>query len=146
MQLTSRRSILIGLPLLVLSAGVAGAAWMMHVPSDLDLSRKRPSVAGHYIAALAPEHEPVALGTLHAWIVTVTDPAGAPVTDARLTIDGGMPQHGHGLPTAPAVTRQLGAGRYLVEGVKFNMSGWWELKLGIDAPAGPDSVTFNILL
>ena len=47
-----------------------------------------------------------------------------------------MPQHGHGLPTRPQVTRELADGTYLIEGMKFSMTGWWEIKLAIDSPAG----------
>ena len=55
-----------------------------------------------------------------------------------------MPQHGHGLPTEPAVTAELGDGRYRIEGVKFNMGGWWELQLRDRRPRGQDNVTFNL--
>ena len=41
----------------------------------------------------------------------------------RLKVDGDMPQHGHGLPTRPRVTRNLGNGDYQIEGVKFQMGG-----------------------
>ncbi len=57
-----------------------------------------------------------------------------------------MPQHGHGLPTAPQVTKNLGDGRYRIEGVKFNMSGWWTFEVAVDSADGSDSVTFNIVL
>jgi hypothetical protein len=57
-----------------------------------------------------------------------------------------MPQHGHGLPTRPRVTRNLGGGVYEIEGVRFNMGGWWEFKLAISAPGGSDRVTFNLAL
>jgi hypothetical protein len=144
--LSSRRAFLLGIPTLVITAGVAGATWMMHVPADLHLARKKATASGHYIAAIAPEQEPVSVGPMHAWIVMITEPGGSPVDSARISFHGGMPQHGHGLPTAPAVTRELGEGRYLIEGVKFNMSGWWEFKLGIEGPAGSDAVTFNLVL
>ena len=52
----------------------------------------------------------------------------------------------HGLPTSPKATASLGQGRYRIEGVKFNMTGLWELKLAITAPAGEDKVTFNLML
>ena len=142
----ARRAILFGIPALVIGAGAAGAAWMMRVPADLDLSREKVTAAGHYIATVAPRQEPLSVGSLHAWTVTLTDREDRPVDGARFTIDGGMPQHGHGLPTSPAVTRDMGEGRYLVEGVKFNMPGWWELKFAIEGPSGSDDVTFNILL
>src|SRR5690349_20737536 len=47
-----------------------------------------------------------------------------PVASATIDVDGGMPQHGHGLPTTPRVTHVAGDGSYEVEGLKFNMGGW----------------------
>jgi hypothetical protein len=35
---------------------------------------------------------------------------------------------------------------YDIEGVRFSLGGWWELKLSIEAPQGADRVTFNISL
>src|SRR5918911_1097661 len=72
--------------------------------------------------------------------------AGAPVDSAAIAVDGGMPQHGHGLPTKPRVTRALGNGDHLVEGMKFNMGGWWVVKFRVDAAAGNDSLVFNLQL
>ena len=57
-----------------------------------------------------------------------------------------MPQHGHGLPTSPPVTAHLGGGKYRIEGLKFTMSGWWELRFAITAPAGSDKAVFNMVL
>ncbi len=57
-----------------------------------------------------------------------------------------MPQHGHGLPTKPVVTGPLDSGDYLVQGLKFNMGGWWVVKFRIMAPATPDPVFFNLSL
>jgi hypothetical protein len=76
--------------------------------------------------------------------VVITDANGRAVEGATISVDGGMPEHGHGLPTRPRVTRSHGNGAYQVEGVRFNMGGWWELRLAIRAPAGVDSVTFNL--
>ena len=57
-----------------------------------------------------------------------------------------MPQHGHGLPTRPQVTRELADGTYLLEGMKFSMTGWWEIKLAIQSTEGSDKVTFNTVV
>jgi hypothetical protein len=57
-----------------------------------------------------------------------------------------MPEHDHGLPTAPQVTRYLGNGDYLVEGIKFLMNGWWQMSFLITAGEQRDSVTFNLVL
>jgi hypothetical protein len=102
------------------------------------------SAHGLYVATLqgARNLEPRRMYTLQA---IVTDGAsGEPVPNARITVDGGMPEHGHGLPTRPRVTKDLGNGWYEVSGVRFNMGGWWELKLTITTPAGTDTVTFNL--
>lgn len=115
-------------------------------PADLDVSRTRVTANGVYTVSIAPETDSVERGTLHAWVATVTTAQGAPVEDATITIDGGMPQHGHGLPTAPQAGAHLGEGRYRIEGVRFNMGGWWELKLAISSGIGQDDVTFNIVL
>jgi hypothetical protein len=119
-------------------------AGCMSVPQGLDQSQQKPTVAHRYVVAAHPVKEPVALNTLHAWEVTVTQSDGSPVTQARIDVDGGMPQHGHGLPTQPRVTQNLGGGHYLVEGVKFSMTGWWEIRFKVStSELGTDAVTFN---
>jgi hypothetical protein len=50
------------------------------------------------------------------------------------------------LPTRPQVTEELAEGTYLLEGMKFSMTGWWEIKLAIDSPEGVDKVTFNTVV
>jgi len=44
------------------------------------------------------------------------------------------------------VTQELADGIYLIEGMKFSMTGWWEIKLAIDSPEGADKVTFNTVV
>jgi hypothetical protein len=44
------------------------------------------------------------------------------------------------------VTTELGGGKYLVEGVKFNMSGWWELSFTINDERHKDDVSFNVVV
>ncbi|KLK90481.1 hypothetical protein AA309_25570 [Microvirga vignae] len=139
--------LLFGISALVLAAGIAAAGAMMRsVPDNLDLALEKPTAAGLYKAAIAPEAASIVVGSMHAWTATVRTPSGSPVKAARIGINGGMPRHGHGLPTSPQVTRSLGDGRYLIEGMKFNMRGWWTLDLAIDGPKGPDTVTFNLVL
>lgn len=78
--------------------------------------------------------------------LAIVDAQNKTIDNATITVDGGMPEHGHGLPTKPRVTKALGAGAYQIEGLRFNMGGWWELKLNITTPAGTDDVTFNLAL
>lgn len=127
-------------------AGFYGLRMLSPPPADLDVAREKASAAGLYAVAIEPEVEPVQQGSLHGWILTVTTPEGEPVADAEITVDGGMPQHGHGLPTAPQSTGHIGEGRYRIEGVRFNMGGWWVLNFAISSPAGSDEAEFNIVL
>lgn len=105
----------------------------------------RVSSQGRYVAVLSPAESlrPRRLQTIE---VALRDANGQAVDGAQITIDGGMPQHGHGLPTRPRVTKNLGSGAYVIEGVRFNMGGWWELRLAINGTAGADTITFNLAL
>lgn len=143
----SRRTILLSIPAaLVFANGAVAGLFTTSVPDDLDLSMAKLSNAGLYRATLSPDAMPVTVRKMHVWTVTLLTGDGAPVTQAGIEISGGMPQHGHGLPTTPQVTRNLGNGRYLIEGVKFNMRGWWTFELAVDGEDGADVVTFNFVL
>lgn len=143
----TRRRLLWSVPVILIAvAGVGVAKMMQPPPADLDLSLAKQTDQGLYTAAVEPGLSPIAVGTMHGWVVSITTPDGTPVETAEITVDGGMPQHGHGLPTEPEVSANLGGGRYQIEGMKFNMPGWWVVNLAVDGPAGPDTVTFNIVL
>lgn len=103
----------------------------------------RASAGGRYVATLEPAR-PLRPRQMQTVRVTVHDADGRAIDDAEIAIDGGMPQHGHGLPTRPRVTRAFGDGIYEIEGVRFNMGGWWEFKLAIAGAHGADTVTFNL--
>lgn len=105
----------------------------------------RTSANGKYRATLLTDR-PLLVGPMQRVTLSIVDDSGRAVNGGSVTIDGGMPQHGHGLPTRPRVTATARAGAYEVAGLRFNMGGWWVLKFGITATAGTDSVTFNIRL
>jgi hypothetical protein len=115
-------------------------------PVDLNTSLERTTQEGRYVLRLQPPATAPAINQLHAWQVKVSTPDGQPVSHAQIGVDGGMPQHGHGLPTRPRVTRELADGTYLIEGMKFSMTGWWEIKLAVQAAQGADKVTFNTVV
>ena len=116
-------------------------------PADLDYSRTRTSEAGLYRATIAPQGDSIPQGKLHRWTLHLETASGTSIDSAAVVVDGGMPQHGHGLPTKPRVTRALGNGDHVVEGMKFNMGGWWVVKFRVaSATAGADSVVFNVKL
>ena len=115
-------------------------------PTDLDLALDKPSAAGMYRVALVPPAQAPAINQLHSWQVKLAAPDGTPVHGATFAVDGGMPQHGHGLPTKPRVTRELADGTYQLDGMKFSMTGWWVVKLDIQGPQGADKVAFNTVV
>jgi hypothetical protein len=119
---------------------------MNYIPADLDLATTRLSNQGMYKASYTPSRLPIAINQIHSWTLHVATPDGRPVADASITVDGDMPQHGHGLPTQPQVTKNLGNGDYLVEGMKFQMGGWWVVDFTIEAHGQRDTVRFNMVL
>lgn len=92
-------------------------------PPGLDLALTHATVEKKFTVAPQPPAKPAALGQLHSWQIKLTMPAGLPVTDARFLVDGGMPQHGHGLPTRPQVAPAQVPGTCVLEGMKFSMTG-----------------------
>ena len=132
--------------LLAVGALLNACAMLAGPPKDLDYSRTRTSEAGLYRATIEPQGDTIPQGKLHRWTLHLETAGGAPVDGCTITVDGGMPQHGHGLPTKPRVTRSLGNGDHLVEGMKFNMGGWWVVKFAVAGEAGRDSVVFNLKL
>lgn len=104
------------------------------------------SAGGHFRVSYASELEPIAINRLHSWTLHVETRDGEPVSDASIEFRGGMPEHNHGLPTAPRVVAKPGYGDYRVEGVRFHMSGYWEIHLEIDDGVHRDSVTIALRL
>ena len=125
---------------------LTGCMLFARPPQDVDYSRTRTSEAGLYRATIEPQGDTIPQGKLHRWTLHLETAKGTPVDSATIAVDGGMPQHGHGLPTKPRVTRDLGNGDHLVEGMKFNMGGWWVVKFRVAAAAGSDSLVFNLKL
>lgn len=115
-------------------------------PAGLDYGVQRMSEKAVYRASYKSDTLPVPISRLHTWVLHVETADGRPVADAAVKVDGDMPEHGHGLPTRPRVTRNLGNGDYLVEGVKFQMGGWWVMDFTIDAAGQSDVARFNLML
>lgn len=103
------------------------------------------SHGGRYVATIETDG-PLTVGRMQTVRLRLTDSAGVALDSVTIGISGGMPAHGHGLPTAPRVTRALGNGGYEIGGVKFSMRGWWKLRFLLDGPAGRDSVYFGLEL
>lgn len=115
-------------------------------PAGLDRTLQHPSQQGKFVVRMEPPASGPAIHQMHSWQLSVTTPEGAPVRAARIAIDGGMPQHGHGLPTRPRVTGEPVPGTYRIDGMKFSMTGWWDLRVAIQAGDGADTAVFNLVL
>src|SRR5215212_664634 len=88
--------------LAALSLLATGCMMFARPPEDLDFSRTRVSEGALYRATIRPQGDSIPQGKLHSWTLHLeTVNGGAPVEAASVTVDGGMPQHGHGLPTRP---------------------------------------------
>ena len=116
------------------------------VPSDLDYSNTRLSENGLFRVSYVSSQDIVPVNQMHQWTLHVETADGQPVENATIAVDGDMPEHGHGLPTRPQVTKYLGNGDYLVEGMKFQMGGWWVMDFTITANSHTDAVHFNMKL
>ncbi len=144
-----------------------------NAPPDLNIDSFQLSREQNYFAHIEVHTttsdraaETVPLNKIHQWRLLLTDMDGAAVSGAKIEITGHMPGHVHGLPTQPVVNREIEPGVYLVEGVKFQMKGWWVMKFHItpekkltaeNAISNPgstattafpylDTVTFNLVL
>ena len=141
------RYVLAGLGLAALLAGILAAVYLTAPQgADPEIALPKKTTSGLFVASFEPERGVIRQGELQSWLLTVKTVAGGPVEGAAITISGGMPQHRHGLPTSPQATGYLGDGRYRIDGVKFTMSGLWQLHFAISAAAGSDTVVFDVLL
>jgi hypothetical protein len=111
-----------------------------------DTSTTRMSQQGYYRVSYHSKVEPIPLNRIHSWTLHLETADGEAVDDAKIAVYGGMPVHKHGFPTAPRVTQGLGDGNYLVEGLKFSMTGHWELWLNIRSGDQTDKAVINVVL
>ena len=116
------------------------------VPVHAEFSPAVESRAGHFTLSYDTSLEPLTINRIHSWTIHVATADGSPVTGATLSISGGMPVHNHGLPTSPRMTRELGDGNYLFEGVRFHMNGAWELTVKIHAGSIRDVAVIPLTL
>lgn len=116
------------------------------IPSGLDFSATRSSDKGLFNVSYTVSTGTIPVNQMHQWTLHIESADGKPVESATINVDGDMPQHGHGLPTSPRVTKYLGDGNYLVDGMKFQMSGWWLMDFTISADGQTDIVHFNMIL
>jgi len=104
------------------------------------------SQSGLFQVSYRSKLQPVSINRIHNWVLHVTTADGQPVTNADITVEGGMPAHDHGLPTLPRMTQSLGNGEYLLEGMRFHMNGYWEISITINAGGDRDTIIIPLEL
>lgn len=115
--------------------------------AEPEVGERAVSDTGRLVGRIQPESGgPIAIGVFQTWVIELRDRSGAAVTGAAIAIAGGMPAHGHGLPTEPRVTEELGGGRYRIEGVKLNMVGAWVIEVFVETPALRDRLRFDLAI
>lgn len=114
--------------------------------SSFQVSRERNVFAHVEVEPSGKEPDPVPLNRIHEWRLLVSDLAGNPVEKATIEVEGHMPGHVHGLPTQPRVTGEVAPGVYRVEGMKFQMNGWWVMQFNVEHDGSKGSVRFNLVL
>ncbi len=90
--------------------------------------------------------DPLTINTIHNWELVFNTADGFPISGAQVSVVGGMPDHDHGLPTAPVVTREIAPGRYLLEGIRFHMPGRWLLTIDVDCDQNSQSASLEFQL
>jgi YtkA-like protein len=104
------------------------------------------SNAGTYRVLWRATPEPIPQSqnfALDLWVF----PAAAsepPLTDLTVSVDAGMPEHGHGMNQVPVVTPL--AGRFHVEGMRFHMPGRWEMYFDITRGALTERAQVEVML
>ena len=92
-----------------------------------------------------PDGDPE-INKMHSWVLHVESDDGIAIEGAIINVEGGMPKHNHGLPTKPLITTELGNGNYKLEGMRFHMSGYWEIIVNITTNNGTSKVIIPLQL
>lgn len=130
----------------VLVGAFVAASMIEEIRAESADSRVMISQAGLYHVSWKTMLHPIAINQIHSWVLHVETGDGQPLTNADITVEGGMPAHDHGLPTLPRMTQSFGNGEYLIEGMRFHMNGYWEISITITAGNDRDTLIIPLEL
>lgn len=102
------------------------------------------SEQGLYVGSWSSVPPTPPINVIHEWVLHIEMPDGEPVEGASVSLNGDMPAHGHGMPTQPQVTGDLGGGDYRVEGMSFQMGGYWIIDVTVTANGMTDLIRFGL--
>ncbi len=138
------KNCLVLIPILLLTA-LTSITWADTVEKKTVFSQAITTKHGLFkLNVRAKGLEKLPVNQFHQWILTIKDANDKAVNNARIAISGGMPAHGHGLPTQPRVEKKIGDGQYLIAGMKFNMDGQWKLRFLIVQPTQKDMAELDV--
>lgn len=80
------------------------------------------------------------------WALRITDPSGAPIDGADVSILPFMPDHGHGSALKSTVTSTGSDGRYTVSRVYLPMAGYWEITITVSRGGAVEEARFGFCL
>jgi hypothetical protein len=80
------------------------------------------------VAQLEALPTPVLVNQFYESSLQVSNAEGIGVPGLRLEVRGRMPEHAHGLPSAPVVVEENG-GHYRIKGLSFSMPGRWVIEI-----------------
>jgi len=76
--------------------------------AEKDYATKKLSDNKLFLVSYESKLEPIEINHLHAWIIHIQDTERKNINDATIKIvSGGMPEHNHGFPTTPQITKSL---------------------------------------
>ena len=104
------------------------------------------SERGVFVGSWSSDPDEPPINVVHEWILHLETSDGTPVEGAIVTVNGDMPAHGHGMPTEPQVTADLGGGDYRVEGMSFQMGGYWVIDVTVTLGDETDLIHFGLEL
>ena len=84
---------------------------------------------------------------MNSWLISLSDSAGAPLTECDVSLTPYMPEHAHGVATAPVISEGE-PGQYQVEQIEFIMPGLWEMRVELvcEGWEASEKITYGIWL
>lgn len=127
------------------AGGRAGPGLTRRSASPFSRLAAVPSHNARYRASLVAASDPNGASGSRAWVVEVRTATGLPVEHATLALESWMPDDDAVRASRAHVAADLGAGRYRIDGLRFDRRGWWNVRLQVVGSSGTDSLAFNLV-
>ena len=93
-----------------------------------------------------PTLQPIAINQIHSWLLAIDPNDGSPTDNLKISANGGMPLHDHGMQTKPVVVEKQSQNQYQINGMKFHMRGYWEVTIKIETGSTEDEIVLGFNL